>query len=1046
MLVFGLDVGTTSVGFAAVNLDEANARGSILRTGARIFPEARDPDGTPLNQQRRTKRMMRRQLRRRKERRRGLNEALAEAGLLPAFSGPIWASVMASDPYALRKRGLTEPLTSYELGRVLYHLAKRRHFKGHDLEDDAEEVEAAPDEKEAKSNRDTTLKALKAADLSLGRWLAEKPPGERKRGIHATRDVVAAEFEKLWGAQAPNHPQLRDQNFKTQIQETIFAQRPVFWRKNTLGQCRLEPGAPLCPKGAWISQQRRMLEKLNNLSIAGGNSRPLDENERQAILQRLQTQGSMSWSKVRDALKPLFETRDESAKSIKFNLETDGDKGLLGNPLEAKLAEIFGPEWKNHPLKSQIRNRVQVRLWIADYGEIGTQRVVIRSELESKVNRLAARDEFIRDYHVTEAQADALANLKFPHGWEPYSTIALQKLLPELEHGVRFGALIASPEFAGWRAENFPNREQPTGEFHGRLPSPRDPDEARRITQVRNPTVVRTQNELRKVVNNLIALYGKPDLIRIELARDVGKSKRERKEIELANRDQARRRKTAEKDLQSKGIATPSRDDIEKWLLWKESQERDPYTGDQIGFDDLFRTGRYQVEHIWPRSRSLDNGFRNKTLCRTDVNSAKRDKTPFEHFEHRLDEWAAIKDRLGRMMEPKEGMSPGKVKRFLAESIPEDFASRQLNDTGYAARLAISFLKKLWPDLGPEAPVRVQAVSGRVTAQLRKRWGLNYILADDGEKTRADHRHHAVDALAVACTSPAFVKRLSDYYRDEEQKKNPKLPEPWPTIRQDATAAIQAIVVSHRVRKKVSGPLHKETTYGDTGMDVTSDRIAYRVIVQRIPIQELSPDDLAAEDLENNKFMIVDREVRRILRNHVIELGGDLTKVEDLKKAFATCPRMSPTGPVIRKVRLRSKRQERLLVRVHNGVSDPESKHHIAIFRTGAAAYKGEIVSLFEAARRIAKRESVVQRAASDGTRFVMSLSKGDTLRLKGSREGIWVVREVKANGQVTLVPHTEARPTKGATVYKPTINGLMKDFIGKLAVDPIGRVGRAGD
>ena len=86
MRIFGLDIGTTSIGFAVIEQDEAREAGQIRRMGARIFPEARDPDGkTPLNQQRRTKRMMRRQLRRRRARRRSLNEMFAAHGLLPVF-------------------------------------------------------------------------------------------------------------------------------------------------------------------------------------------------------------------------------------------------------------------------------------------------------------------------------------------------------------------------------------------------------------------------------------------------------------------------------------------------------------------------------------------------------------------------------------------------------------------------------------------------------------------------------------------------------------------------------------------------------------------------------------------------------------------------------------------------------------------------------------------------------------------------------------------------------------------------------------------------
>jgi len=1031
MLVYGLDIGTTSIGFAAVELHEEQAQGKILRLGVRIFPEARDPDGTPLNQQRRAKRMMRRQLRRRRQRRKALNETLSEAGLLPAYSSAGWPKAMTEDPYALRARGLEEPLSPHELGRALYHLAKRRHFRARGLEEAADKDSGA-DEKEAKNNRDATLAALrKSGATTFGKWLAEKPTDARKRGFHATRDVVGEEFEALWEAQAPHHPVLGEDGFKDRITDIVFAQRPVFWRKNTLGECPLIPGAELCPKGSWLSQQRRMLEKLNNLSIAGGNLRKLDEEERKAILARLQTQGSMGWPGVRKALEPLFKVRGESAKHIKFNLEVGGEPGLLGNALEAKFAAVLGAEWEGHPHKDTIRHDVPKWIWEADYGEVGTQRVVIRSDRERKVRRGEVETRLQKELGLSQAESKEIAAIHLKQGWEPYSTEALQKILPELEKGTRFGSLINSTEakWADWRNAHFPRRDQPTGEILDLLPSPNDREESRRLSRLRNPTVVRAQNELRKVVNNLIRLYGKPDRIRVELARNLGKSKREREEILSSNRKQEKRRKEARAGLILMGIPEPSRRDIEKWLLWKESRERCPYTGDLISFDDLFRNGRYQVEHIWPRSRSLDDGFRNKTLCRVDVNIAKGNRTPFEHFQHRPDDWKNIKDHLNRMTDSRDGMSPGKVKRFLAEAIPDDFVQRQLNDTGYTARQTVAFLKKLWPDLGAEAPVNVLCVSGRVTAQLRKRWGLNNILSDDGEKTRADHRHHAVDALAVACTNAAFVQRLSRYFQDEERHQEPCLPPPWPTIRQDAARAIEAIIVSHRVRKKISGPLHKETTYGDTGTDETTKSGTYRVFVTRKKIDALTKGEL--EDIR-------DERVREIVKKWVADHGGDP------KKAFATYPKLGEGGPEIRKVRLCTKQQLRLMAPVSTGYADKGDNHHIAIYRTKDGKAEFEVVSRFDAAQRLVRREPIVRRDRGDDTEFVMSLSPGDALSFpEGLRKGTWIVQGVWASGQVVIQKHNDAL---GCTVTRPTAGSLLKDCARKVKLDPLGRSTGARD
>ncbi len=97
-LIFGFDIGTTSIGFAVLDHDPARSIGSIKALGVRIFPEARDPDGTPLNQQRRQKRMARRQLRRRRARRRALGAMLHEAGLLPRMGGETWKELMQTDP------------------------------------------------------------------------------------------------------------------------------------------------------------------------------------------------------------------------------------------------------------------------------------------------------------------------------------------------------------------------------------------------------------------------------------------------------------------------------------------------------------------------------------------------------------------------------------------------------------------------------------------------------------------------------------------------------------------------------------------------------------------------------------------------------------------------------------------------------------------------------------------------------------------------------------------------------------------------------------
>ena len=1041
-LVFGLDIGTTSVGFAVIEHDSELATGKIHRLGVRIFPEARDPKGVPLNQERRQARLRRRQLRRRRERRRLLGDQLRAAGLLPSRNSPDWDRAMKRDPYELRRRAFEgEALSPHEIGRAIYHLAQRRHFRGRDIDEVSDTADGADDdadEKKATSAREQTVQALKREGKTLGAWLAARGPHDRKRGEHATRDIVEDEFDTVWMPLVP-------EPFRSSVREAIFVQRPVFWRLNTLGKCRFVPDAPLCPKGSWLSQQRRMLEKLNNLALAGGNQRPLDPEERQAILSRLQTQASMTWPGVRRALSPVYRARGEPGeeRALKFNLEEGGEKKLLGNPVEAKLADIFGGDWPEHPRKQEVRDSLPQRIWQADYEQVGDQRVVILPRAERAARRAELVQDFVSEFGLSDDQATKIETLKLPSGWEPYSVEALQAMLPHLEDGVRFGELVVGPDQEDWRAETFPGREQPTGEVFDRLPSPAEREERDHIASLRNPTVARTRNELRKVVNNLIDLYGKPDLIRVEVARDVGNSKRQREEKASGIRRQERRRKAAREALQQNGIAEPARADVEKWMLWEECGRRCPYTGDTISFDALFRAGDFEVEHIWPRSRSLDNSFRNKTLCRKDVNLRKGNQTPYELFRSNEEEWAALANRLAGMKAARggTGMSPGKIRRFLAPSVPEGFASRQLNDTGYAAREAVDYLKKLWPDEGPEAPVKVFAVSGRVTGHLRRLWRLNNILADDGEKTRADHRHHAIDALTVACCHPGMTQKLSRYWQEEDDPRAPQphLPPPWDTIRSDTERAVAAIVVSHRVRRKVSGQLHKETIYRDTGEETTGKRgTTYRNFVRRKAVEELKNSE--SERFNGTRIIdIVDGGVRDIVRRWVDNHGGDPGA------AFVHgYPKRGRKGPEIRKVRLRVKQQIELMTKASTGYADLGNNHHIAIYRLADGTVDYDVVSLLEASRRKARCEPVVRRDRGDGAQFVMSLSPGDTLQLTRNGEtGLKIVESVWSAGPVVMVDHDDA---EGATVFRPGAKTIVSSGGRKVSVDPIGRIRPAND
>lgn len=127
--VIGFDIGSNSVG--SVWIDR---KAGGITAGVSVFPagvdESDDKRGDPKNAKRRMTRRTRITLARRSQRKRELRLKLIEAGLLPGTEAEFKTLLETTDPWELRRKGLDEPLTPFEFGRVLLHLAQRRGALG----------------------------------------------------------------------------------------------------------------------------------------------------------------------------------------------------------------------------------------------------------------------------------------------------------------------------------------------------------------------------------------------------------------------------------------------------------------------------------------------------------------------------------------------------------------------------------------------------------------------------------------------------------------------------------------------------------------------------------------------------------------------------------------------------------------------------------------------------------------------------------------------------------------------------------------------------
>lgn len=1027
--ILGLDLGSESVGWVVLPCEDGNPTG-IWAAGVHCFDAGVEGDYESGRDESRAKarrdaRMVRRQHWRRAWRRQKLLRALQRHGLMP--TGPtdtpeaIHRLILDLDsslrgkypptdrpsghvlPYQLRAKALDQRLEPYELGRALYHLAQRRGFlsnrKGRRNKDEEGEVKKAISELQAKIHE--------SGARTLGEYLSKLDPEvERIRWRWTARQMYLDEFDAIWSAQMKHQPALNDA-MKDEIHNAIFFQRPLRSQSHLIGECELIPGRRRAPMALRIAQRFRLLQAVNNLVmyLPDGEYRGLTADERARLVEALSTEGDLTFGKVRD------KRHLNLPKGTVFNLEEGGEKRLPGNRTDAALIEVFGDRWKA-------------------LSEADKDRIVEDVLSFEKSEPLARRG---REAWGLDAEAARnLAELDLEPGYARHCAKALNTLVRRMEEGI---------PYATARKEAFPEQFEST-EPVSLLPPVREA-----VPDVRNPAVCRALTELRKVVNAIIRRYGKPEKIRIELARDLKRPRKQRQEASKRMRENESRRAAAKRKILAEvGITQPSASDIEKVLLAEECGWTCPYTGRMIRMQALLgRNPEFDIEHILPMSRSLDNTYFNKTLCYHEENrNRKHNLTPFEAYAADAERWDQILERVKRF---QGDAVREKLRRFQMTEIPADWTERQLQDTRYTSRLAGKYLACLYGGRSDaDHTQRIQVNSGGVTAHVRNELMLNSILNDGGRKTRNDHRHHAVDAIAIALAGPAIVKQLADAAQraaEAGRRLFAPIPEPWAGFLDHAREAIGRVNVSRRVNHKISGPLHEESLYSSPQVRVAGKGKVVTGYHIRKPLAKLSKDEIEC---------IVDPVVRDAVKAKLRELNGTEGSVFAVPEHCPVLRSRDGRERPIRKARIRKSAN---IVSIGEGPRQryvaPGSNHHMAIVAyldaTGQETrWEGHLVSRLEAVGRHRRGEAVVKRDWGPGKRFRFTLAPGDMFTMTGSGgERILCVARSISEGRVEFVRATDARLKTDIKKAKEwlvkTPDSLRKAGCQKVAVSYLGEI-----
>lgn len=998
------------------------------------------------NQERTARRTMRRGFARYQLRCYRLRRELEKVGMLPDAA---LIQLPLLELWELRERAATagERLTLPELGRVLCHINQKRGYRH--VKSDAAAIVGDEGEKKKDSNSAYLAgirandEKLQDEHKTVGQYFAEQlrqnqsesPTGGisyRIKDQIFSRQRYIDEYDQIMAAQRVHYPDILTDAFIRMLRdEVIFMQRPLKSCKHLVSLCEFEKqekvmriqqddgkggrqlverkvkfGPKVAPKSSPLFQLCRIYEAVNNIRLTrpDGSPRDITPEERDKIVTHLQSSASLSFAALKKLLKEKALIADQlTTKS-----------GLKGNSTWVALAAALQPYPQyHHLLDMELETRMMtVQLTDEETGEVTEREVAVVTDsyvrqplyrlwhiLYSIEERDAMRRALITQLGIKEEDLDGglldqLYRLDFVKpGYGNKSAKFICKLLPQLQQGLGYSEACAA---VGYRHSNSPTSEEITERtLLEKIP-------LLQRNELRQPLVEKILNQMINLVNVLKAEYG-VDEVRVELARELKMSREERERMTRQNGERKEANDKVAERIRQCGLY-PTKPRIQKYMLWEEAGKVCMYCGRSIEEEQCLNGDDMEVEHIIPKSVLYDDSYGNKTCACHECNQTKGNRTALEYIRAEGREAEYMKRINDLLKEKKISYSKHQRLRWLKEDIPSDFLERQLRLTQYISRQAMAILQ--------QGIRRVSASEGGVTARLRSLWGYGKILhtlnldrydsmgetervSREGEATeelritnwskRMDHRHHAIDALVVACTRQSYIQRLnrlsSEFGREDKKKEDQEAQEQqatetgrlsnlerWLTQRphfsvRTVSDKVAEILISYRPGQRV----------------VTRGRNIYRkkmadgrevTCVQRgvlVPRGELMEASLYGKILSQGRERIVKRYplydlkgevVDPRLRELIAEYNQEITSkvkakgaplyLDAAEKQEVRSVRCYVTQPSVAKaIPIRFDERGRAITFVQSG-----SNHHLAIYRTPKGKLVESIVSFWDAVNR----------------------------------------------------------------------------------------------
>jgi len=807
--ILGLDLGSASIGWALI--EETQKQTTIVGLGSRIIPyegtEGKDfakGTGESRNSLRTKARTARKGYDRYQLRRRYLVDALVKATMFP---DEILKNLPKIELWALRDKAVYSQITLKELGRLLLWLNQKRGYKS-----SRSDANLGKKDTEYVATVKSRHEKIKELNLTIGQYfyqnLSNDPFFKVKENIFP-REAYVEEFDAICNTQKQFYSETLTEEFISTLRdEIIYYQRPLKSQKGLVSVCEFEGfwrtgkdgkeyfvGPKVAPKSSPIFQLSKMWENINNIKVGSRSAGDIEitAEQKQAIFLHLDNNEKLT---VTDLLKILQLDR----KNCYVNKQLE--KGLVGNITKQAIRQCFGDSSQyNHLLRLNlkvVKTDKQGYLIDKKTGEIVNEKTnqYIDANIEyeplyqlwhtiySIQDKQECSNALQAKFGIESTIADKLADIDFcKHAFGNKSAKAIRKTLPYLMEGDKYSEAMS---YAGYEHSDSLTKDE---NLKRKLLDSLKPIEK---NSLRQPIIEKILNQMVNVVNAIIEKYGKPDEIRVELARELKQGKEERNETDKAMSKRQRENENIAKRLAEYGLKA-TRNNILKWRLYEEIDNEEKklnavciYCGKPISLTEAIKGNDVDIEHIIPKSKLFDDSQSNKTLAHRHCNKNKNDMTAYDFMKSKPTEvFEAYIERVNSLYANYVINKTKRDKLLMSEDkIPDNFIDRQLRESQYIARKSREILQTIC--------YNVWATSGTVTAELRHLWGWDEITmnlqfekykqlgltemveweSDHGKNKhqkevisgwtkRDDHRHHAIDALTIACTKQGYIQRFN---------------------------------------------------------------------------------------------------------------------------------------------------------------------------------------------------------------------------------------------------------------------------------------------